>query len=237
MLHRRSSTNVTPDQTSPRPTSSSFSSRRPLSVATNQQAFRAHTAEVETESPKSEISPQATPPIPPRPVSFPLLPPGFGGLRRQSTRQNTHDSYASALEEYDPVTSRPPSIPPIPSPPFPQIPGHPPPTPPRHRQQPAPGGGIGGFAFSSSQRGPSRGDSHHNTADYTYRFDTLSSSDSDPPHYESEDVTGGIHAKVWPTYNKISKEFDEKRLDKWNSDLDVLLIFVSLMVGGKIRSN
>jgi hypothetical protein len=33
---------------------------------------------------------------------------------------------------------------------------------------------------------------------------------------------------VWPTYNKLSKEFDEKNLEKWNSDLDVLLIFVSL---------
>jgi len=99
----------------------------------------------------------------------------------------------------------------------------------RHGQQPVPGGGIGGFAFSPSHHGPSRGDPHHNTGDYAYRFDTVPSlrSNSDPPHYGAEDVTGGIHARVWPTYNKISQDFDEKRLEKWNSDLDVLLIFVS----------
>jgi len=39
-----------------------------------------------------------------------------------------------------------------------------------------------------------------------------------------------MHAGVWPTYNKVSQEFDEKRLKKWNEDLDVLLIFVSLVV-------
>ena len=229
MLSRRSSTDVAPDQVSPQPTSGSFGGRQSLSLATNQQAFRAHTAEaVETESPKSEISPQVTPPFPPRPTSH--LPPSIGGLGRRSTRQGSYGTYASALGEYVPATSPPPSALPIPSP---QTPGHSPPTPMRHRQQLAPGGGIGGFVFSPSQHGPSRGDSHHNTADYTYRFDTMPSSDSDPPHYESEDVTGGIHAKVWPTYNKISKDFDEKRLRKWNSDLDVLLIFVSLVVGGK----
>ena len=80
---------------------------------------------------------------------------------------------------------------------------------------------------------PSHNDPHHNTADYAYRFDTMPSvrSDSGPPQYESAAVTGGIHAKVWPTYNKISKEFDDKKLEKWNSDLDVLLIFVSLVFG------
>ena len=84
----------------------------------------------------------------------------------------------------------------------------------------------------SPRCGPSRDYYNHNTADYTYRFDTMHSvrSDSGPPHYESADISGGIHANVWPTYNKISQEFDEKRLAKWNADLDVLLIFVSLMI-------
>ena len=82
-------------------------------------------------------------------------------------------------------------------------------------------------------RDAGRDNSYRNTVDYAYRFDTMHSlrSNSDPPHYESEDVTGGIHAKVWPTYNRISKEYDDKMLEKWNSDLDVLLIFVSLAFG------
>ena len=52
--------------------------------------------------------------------------------------------------------------------------------------------------------------------------------DSGPSHDESANISGGIHADVWPTYNRISQEFDQKRLVKWNADLDVLLIFVSV---------
>ena len=106
----------------------------------------------------------------------------------------------------------------------------PPPLTPTRLRQLAPGGGIGGFIPVSPHRGSSR---DYSTADYTYRFDTMPSprSDSGPPHYESADISGGIHANVWPTYNKISQEFDEKRLAKWNTDLDVLLIFVSIAVG------
>ena len=66
---------------------------------------------------------------------------------------------------------------------------------------------------------------HGASHDTSYR----NTADSDPPHYESEDVTGGIHAKVWPTYNRIAKEYDDKMLEKWNSDLDVLLLFVSVV--------
>ena len=51
-----------------------------------------------------------------------------------------------------------------------------------------------------------------------------------PTHYETAGVSEGIYAGVWPIYNKVSKEFDEKRLKQWNDDLDVLLIFVSLLV-------
>ena len=230
MLPRRNSTNVALDHLSPLPTSGSFSGKWPLSIATNQQTFHASTAgTVETESPQSETSPhpQAIPSIPPRPPAFPHLPPGIGGLRRQTTR-HTYDTYTSPLEEHGPGSSQPPSIMSMPSPPFSQVSGHPPPTPMRPRQ-PAPGGGIGGFAAVT----PFHHDPRHDTVDYAYRFDTMPSvrSDSGPPHYESAAVTGGIHAKVWPTYNKISKEFDDKRLEKWNSDLDVLLIFVSLVFG------
>jgi hypothetical protein len=41
----------------------------------------------------------ATPSIPPRPPAFPHLPPHTGGLRRQSTRPNTDEPYASPIEE------------------------------------------------------------------------------------------------------------------------------------------
>jgi hypothetical protein len=235
MLPRRSSTYATPDHISPRATGGSVGGRRPLSVVTAQRPFRASTAlTVETESPVSETSPQESPPVPPpRPASFPHLLPGNGGLRRQSTRRTTHDTFRSAIEEHDPPQPQPPGMP-MPGLPISQIPEHPPPTPIRPRQV-APGGGVGGFTpVTSPHHGSSRDYSHHNTADYTYRFDTMPSprSDSGAPHYISADLSGGIHAKVWPTYNKISQEFDEKTLAKSNTDLDVLLIFVSLTFGG-----
>ena len=243
MLPRRNSTNIA--SISPRP-SGSFAGRQSLSIATNQQTFRPPIlGTLETESPQSETSPQphATPSIPPRPPAFPHLPPGISGLRRQSTRRNTHDTYTTVLEEHVPASSQPPSIMsmpmPMPSPPFSQSSGNPPPTPMRPRQL-APGDGVGGFAATPFHYDPTRNDPHYHTADYTYRFDTMSSarSDSGPPKYESTAVTGGIHAKVWPTYNKsykISKEFDDEMLEKWNSDLDVLLIFVSLAFGSDRR--
>ena len=236
MLPRRNSANITSDHASPRPTSGSLSGRQPLTIATNQQTFRASTAgTVETESPQSEISPQpqATPSIPPRPPAFPQLPPRINGLRRQSTRRNTYETYASAIEEHVPASSQPPSFMPMPRPPLSQVSERLPPTPMRY-PQPVPGGGVGGFAAGTPfHHDPSRNAPHRDTAGYTYRFDTMPSdrSDSGPPQYESAALTGGIHAKVWPTYNKISKEYDNKRLEKWNSDLDVLLIFVSAVFG------
>ena len=81
--------------------------------------------------------------------------------------------------------------------------------------QHAPGGGAGGFA--SIPPPP------HNTADYAYRFY------SPPAYNEPAGISEGIHVRLWPTYNKVSQEFDEKRLKLWNEDLDVLLIFVSLV--------
>lgn len=224
MLPRKRSTGPGPSYTLQSPTSTS-GVRRPLNIVTNQQPFRASTAQtIETESPQSEKSPQGTsdtPPMPPRPSAFPQLPPRSGGLRRQSTLLDTYETFSPALE-----FPQPPNFMLMHGPPPPQTPVYPP-TPMRSRQ-PIP---VGGFAAASSPlHGPGREYSHQYTGDYTYRFDAMPSphSDSDPPHYESADISGGIHANVWPTYNKISQEFDEKTLSKWNTDLDVLLIFVSL---------
>jgi len=227
MLPRRNSTNVTSGHVSPRPVSGSVGGRRPLSLVTTQQSFRASAAlTAETESPESEISPQDFPPVPPpRPAPPSHLSPGISGLRRQSIRRGTQESFRSALEEDGP--SRAPSMPMATIPQFPE----PPPLTPTRVRQLAPGGGVGGFTPVSPRHGSSR---DYSTADYPYRFDSMPSprSDSGPPHYESADISGGVHANVWPTYNKISEKFDEKRLEKWNADLDVLLIFVSFTSQG-----
>ena len=171
MLPRRDSKSVPPSYVPPQPTNGTVGGRRPLSLVTNRQPFRASTAQmVGTESPVPETSPQEIPPISPRPMPLPHFPPGSSGLRRQSTRRNTYETYSSASEERNPP--RPSNVIPVP--------------PPR--------------------------------------------SDSGPAHYEPAGISEGIHAGVWPTYNKVSQEFDEKRLKQWNDDLDVLLIFVSLVV-------
>ena len=231
MLPRRNSTTPGPGQASPRPTSGTSTGRRPLSLFTGQNLSPASIDQaVETESPQSDTFPQdtpITPPIPPRPSShFPQLPPGNSGLRRQSTRRNAYESFNSAPEV--PLQSQPPNIIPMPAPLLPQSSTHPPPTP-IVFHPPAPGEGVGGFAATSlPQRGSSRENLPQDTSDYPHGFDMPSPhSDSGSPHYESADISGGVHADVWSTYNKISQEFDEKNLAKWNTDLDVLLIFVS----------
>ena len=222
MLPRRNSTNLNPGYASPRPTSGSFGGTRPLNLVTNQKTFRANTAQtVETESPQSEKFPQDTPiapPTPPRPSPIPELPPR-NSLRRQSTRRNTYEPFSSAPDF--PSQSRPPNIMPMPSSPPLRSPVHPPS--PIQPRQSAPGEGVGGFTYFRQY-----------TAD-TYRLNAMPSPHSDPGphHYKPADVSGGIHADVWPTYNKISEEFDQKRLSKWNTDLDVLLIFVSIILRGR----
>ena len=173
MLPRRNAKNVAPNYVSPQPTNGSVGSRRPLSLATNRQPFRAFTAQmVGAESLVPETSPQGIPPIPLQPLAH--LPPGSSGLRRQSTRHNTDEPHRSASDECNPP--QPPNIAPVP--------------PPRL--------------------------------------------DSSPAHHEPAGISEGIHAGVWPTYNKVSQEFDEKRLKQWNDDLDVLLIFVSIVFRGII---
>ena len=228
MLPRRNSTNPTMGHISPRAGSGSTGGRRPLSLVTTNQVFRVSTAfTVETESPVSKISPRESLPIaPPRPVSLSRLPPGNSGLRWQSIRRGSHETFRSALEDIPPQPQSMPAV-------TPHAPQTSEPPAQNRSQQPAPGSGIGGFTSTSPpHRGPSHDRSRHSTADYTYRFHTLPSprSDSSPPQYKSADISGGIHANVWSTYNKISREFDEKRLAKWNGDLDVLLIFVSTVV-------
>ena len=75
--------------------------------------------------------------------------------------------------------------------------------------QPAPGGGVGGFEPIPKP---------------------TALSDSSLPPYETAGISEGPHAGIWATYNKVSQEFDGKRLEKWNEDLNVLLIFVGLAV-------
>ena len=158
----------------------------------------------ETESPVSEMSYQALPPTSPWPPRSSR--PGQG-----STQHNTDEILGSTVEENDQPQPPHPLMPIIP-----RISEHYSIQP----RQPVPSDNVGGFApiFSS----------HHGAGDRTHRFDAMSSppSNSGPPHYKPADISGGIPAEVWPTYNKISQEFDEKRLKKWSADLDVLLISV-----------
>ncbi|KAF9793273.1 hypothetical protein BJ322DRAFT_115106 [Thelephora terrestris] len=221
MLPRRSWTNPNSGHAPPRPMSGSLGSGRgrPLSLVTNQKIFRANTVQtVETESPQSETFPQeiqTAPAVPPRPSQppSPELPPR-AGLRRQTTRRNTYEPFA--LDS--PPQSRSPNVMPMPTPHIPRSPVHPPALSPVRSRQPAPGEGVGGFTYSRQY-----------TTD-NYRLNTMISppSDSMPPHYKPADVSGGLHADLWPTYNKISEQYDQKRLSKWNTDLDVLLIFAAL---------
>ena len=211
MFPRRRSTNVTPTHVPPQPRSGSVGGRRPLSLITDRQPFRAFTTQtVETKPPVSKTEPQAEielqeiPPLFPQ-QSHPHLPPGNSELRRQSTRRDTYDTRPSAPEEE--VSSQ-------------GISDHPS-TPVRPLQH-APGGDAGGSAVIPP--------SPHNAADYAYQFD------SRPAYNEPAGTSEGIHVRLWPTYNKVSQEFDEKRLKLWNEDLDVLLIFVSLVVGVLIDS-
>jgi hypothetical protein len=223
MVPRRRWTNPNSGYASPRQMSGSLGGGRgrPLSLVTNQKFFRANTVQVETESPKSETFPQdiqIAPAVPPRPLQppSPELPPRTG-LRRQTARRNTYEPFA--LDS--PSQSHTPNVMPMPTPHIPHSPMDPPALSPVRSRQPAPGEGVGGFTYSRQY-----------TAD-NYRLNSMvpPPSDSIPPHYKPADVSGGLHADVWPTYNKISEQYDQKRLSKWNTDLDVLLIFVSLTLG------
>ena len=243
MASRESSMNVNSGPAFPLPFSGS-SSDGPPSMATDQHPFRAGAVDMlETGYPQSETSSRAIPPLPPpRPTPFPHSPRGVSGLRTLETGPPQLETSSGAIPPL-----LPPQLTPFPhSPPrgvsgprlkltmqntsddYPPSPEGDPPV-----QFPQPTLVDGGGKFKRTppfNRDPSRVDAHRNTTNYHYRFDTMPSarSDSDPPHNQSGDVTGGAHADVWPIYNKISKEHDDKMLTKWNSDLDVLLVFVSV---------
>ena len=220
MLPHRNSTNPHLSHASPHPTSGSYGGGWPLSFVNSQKTFPPTTAQaVQTESPQTENVSQdipIPPPMPPRPLLFPEPLPR-SSLKRKSTRRNANEPFGYAPGF--PSQVQPPDIM-MPSPRPLQIPVYPHPIQP---PQPVPGEGVGGFTHFRQY-----------TAD-AYRLDAMPSpySDSGSRNYKPGDVSGGIHADVWPTYNKISEDFDQKKLDKWNKDLDLLLIFVSPISGGR----
>lgn len=51
------------------------------------------------------------------------------------------------------------------------------------------------------------------------------------PDRETVNISGhDEYASIWPTYNKAADTFDGKNLTKWNTDMDILLIFASCSV-------
>jgi len=208
MLFRRYSTKPTPKPISNRSpsllTSGSVRGRRSLNLVSRHQPFRASTAQtVETEPFASETSPRDILPVPFRSASPLRLPPDSIGPRRQQARHDTQGTLCSTpIEEHVPPQS--PNV--IPTSPVSQT-SKPRASPTRPRRR----GGTGRSA--STPKSATR-------------------SDSSSPPYESAGTFEGMHAGFWPVYNKVSQEFDEKRLGKWDRDLDTLLIFVSFAVMG-----
>jgi len=207
MLFRGRSADATPNPISPPLASGSVSGRRPLNLVTNRQPFRASTAQ-NTETESFVSSPREILPTSPRPASFPPSPPGSSGHRRQLPRHDTQETLWSPTFE-ERASPEPPSFKPMPTPPVLETPELL--VSPTRSPQPAPGGGVGEYASTPKP---------------------ATHLDSSPPSYETAGTSEGMHAGFWPTYNKVSQAFDQKRLNKWNGDLDILLIFVSLMVKG-----
>jgi len=208
MLLRRYSTKPTPKPTpnrSPSPlTSGSVRGRRSLNLVTHHQPFCASAAQtVETETFVSETSPRDILPVPFRSASPLRLPPGNIGPRRQQTRHDTQGTLCSTpIEEHVPPQS--PNV--IPTSPVSQT--------------------------SKSRASPTRSHRHSGAGRSASTPKSATRSDSSSPPYETARTFEGMYAGFWPIYNKVSQEFDEKRLGKWDRDLDVLLIFVSLVVMG-----
>ena len=232
MLPRRYSysTRSAPKPALLQPPSDSFSARRPPSLVTHQQSFHALTAQtIETESFVSETEPQEIFPVPPQPAPFPPSSPGNSGPGRRNSRHDTQETLWSSVFE-EPISQQQlPSVMPMPIPSASQSPKISI-SPVRSRR---PTHSVGGFAPSPSLHHESSSDYfRHSTTDYAHRFDPRFNTNPILPHHQTVGLSEGAHAGVWATYNKISQEFDEKRLKKWNEDLDVLLIFVSLEVMG-----
>ena len=230
MAPRRSPTNLSPDHGTPLPTSGPFGGMRSLSLVTDQTTSLATTAQMVGAGPPQFESISQAPSMPLPPSPSPEMSPHHNA-NLQSIQPETLDF---------PSPSQSPNSMPMPTP-TPQSPFHSLPTPILpHGQQPAFGGGFvspsdqpafsegeGGSIPPPHQPAPGEGVGGFAYPRQYYRH---------PPDYGSADISRGIHAKVWHTYNKVAQEFDEKKLEKWNKDLDTLLIFVSLILGGGLFS-
>ena len=188
-------------------------------MITHQEPFYAATAQtVEIEPSQSKPFPQG---IQDAPILLPpsrfLQSPRSSEPRRQSVRTGTDETLSPASGS--PSQFQPPNT--I-SPPAPTSP-----------RKPAPGKDVDELSKTPPLRHWSGHEYlHQHTADsYSYRFDTYSS-DSGPSNYTSADISGGVHAQVWPIYHSVSQEFDQKLFSRWNDDLDLLLIFVSHLLNG-----
>ena len=206
MLFRRYSTKPAPKPAPKRNasllTSSSVRGKRSPNLVARHQPFRASTAQtVETEPFVSETEPRNIFPVPFRSASPLRLPPGNIGPRRQQTRHDTQGTLCSTPIE-EHIPPQSPNV--IPTSPVSQT------SKPRASPRPRRRGGAGGS--TSTPKSTTR-------------------SDSSSAPYETAGTFEGMHAGFWPIYNKVSQEFDEKRLGKWDRDLDTLLIFVSLLIG------
>lgn len=241
MFPRRSLTSPNPGYAPSHPKSGSSGSRRSSSLLVNQRAGRLTTVQtVETEFTQSEtLSPQQE--------SFSPQSEFFSPQSEYFSPQS--ETLPPQSETVSPDTQNAPPMPPRQSPLLPSHPGNDTLRPPQrdsHETLGSPvspsnpmwprlsvtGGSASGSAMPSSPlHGLSFGYSHQSTAGYTIMPSPQPGSGM--PHHEPPDISGGIHADVWPIYNKISQNFDEKNLMKWNQDLDVLLIFVSPI----LRSN
>ena len=217
MLPRRNPTNFYQSNSSLRPASGGGP---PLTLDPNNTNF--DSSAVNVESPQSEAFPRGIPrPSQPTPLSQLLS--GNGRLKRRSTRHNTCETFSSPSN----FSQQPPNSVPISALPHAQTPGYPHSVPVGPQQ--LSGEGVGGFAATPlSLRGSSN--DHQHAAAYRNWFDTVPppNPDADFPRYEPADIRGGIHANLWPIYNKVSSGFDERRLQKWYTELDVLLLFVSV---------
>ena len=217
IMLRRNKKNINRRYTSPRLTNSYVGGTPLLTLVTHPEPFyAAHTVETE---PKTFSQDSQDAPTPLRPSPFPLsTPPRSGGHRRRSVRTDTGETLTptseSPLQFQSPNTISPTT--PILSPKL------------------AHGKDVDEFPKSPQVRHWSGHEySHQHTADsYSYQFDAPSPPGSGPSHYTSADVSGGVHAHVWPIYNTVSQTFDQKLSSRWNDDLDVMLIFVSLILGG-----
>ena len=203
-----------PVYTLPRLTNSYVGDRPPLNLVTYPGPFRAATARiVEMEPSQFEKFPHDTrdTPVSLRPSPSPLSP---RNPRRQLARTDT-DKTLSPVSESPPRSQSPNTI----SPPT-SIPSG----------KPVLGKDVDELVSPLQIRHWSRHEySHQHAADScAYQFDTPPSppTNSCPCHCKSADVSGG----VWPIYNRVSQESDKKLFSGWNADLDLMLLFVSLLL-------